>query len=224
MVADGADTPPFSGFGPGALPWFEGLAEDNSREYWSATKDAWHAEVRASLEALLGELAAGWGGEVRMFRPHRDVRFSRDKSPLKRSTYGVATRPGSEAGVYVAVSADGLVAGTGYHRLARDQLQRYRAGVLDDAGGAELEAAVASAEAAGLELGPPALTGTPRGVPRDHPRADLLRFTSLVLFARAPEAAMEGRAALDFARRVAAAATPVTDWLDARVGPSARLS
>jgi hypothetical protein len=35
---------------------------------------------------------------------------------------------------------------------------------------------------------------------------------------------MEGRAALDFARRVAAAATPVTDWLDARVGPSARLS
>jgi hypothetical protein len=117
--------------------------------------------------------------------------------------------------------ADGLVAGTGYHRPARDQLARYRAGVLDDAGGAELERAVASAEAAGLELGPPALTGTPRRVPRDHPRADLLRFTSLVLFARAPDAAMEGRAALDVARRVAADAMPVTDWLGARVGPSA---
>ncbi len=172
------------------------------------------------LEALLGELAAGWGGEVRTFRPHRDVRFSRDKSPLKSRSYGVATRPGSEAGLYVEVSADGLWPAPGYYRLARDQLGRYRAGVLDDAGGAELEAAVDAAEDAGLELGAPALKGTPRGVPRDHPRADLLRFTSMVVFARAPDEAMEGRAALDFARRVAADAAPVTDWLDARVGPS----
>jgi uncharacterized protein (TIGR02453 family) len=196
-MAHGTGTPPFSGFGPGALAWFERLAEDNSREYWAATKDAWQIEVRAPLEALLGELAAGWGGEVRMFRQHRDVRFSRDKSPLKASTYGVATRPGSDAGLYVAISADGLIAGTGYHELSRDQLGRYRAGVLDDAGGAELAAAVEAAEAAGLELGPPALKGTPRGVPRDHPRADLLRFTSMVVFARAPDEALRGRAALD---------------------------
>jgi uncharacterized protein (TIGR02453 family) len=217
-MAGGADTAPFSGFGPGALAWFEGLAEDNSREYWAATKEAWQAEVRTPLERLLGELAAGWGGDVRMFRQHRDVRFSRDKSPLKTTTYGVATRPGSGAGLYVAISADGLVAATGYYEMARDQLERYRAGVLDDAGGAELEAAVEAAEEAGLELGAPALKGTPRGVPRDHPRADLLRFTSLVVFGRAPDAALEGRAALDFARRVAADSAPVTDWLDARVG------
>jgi uncharacterized protein (TIGR02453 family) len=223
-MAHGTGTPPFSGFGPGALAWFEGLAEDNSREYWAATKDAWQIEVRAPLEALLGELAAGWGGEVRMFRQHRDVRFSRDKSPLKASTYGVATRPGSDAGLYVAISADGLIAGTGYHELSRDQLGRYRAGVLDDAGGAELAAAVEAAEAAGLELGPPALKGTPRGVPRDHPRADLLRFTSMVVFARAPDEALRGRAALDFARRLAADAAPVTAWLDARVGASAPAS
>jgi hypothetical protein len=40
----------------------------------------------------------------------------------------------------------------------------------------------------------------------------------LVVFGRAPDAALEGRAALDFARRVAADSAPVTDWLDARVG------
>jgi uncharacterized protein (TIGR02453 family) len=219
-VADRADTLPFSGFGPEATAWFEGLAEDNSREYWAATKDAWDAEVRTPLAALLGELAAGWSGDVRMFRQHRDVRFSRDKSPLKVNTYGVATRPGSEAGLYVAISADGLMVGTGYHELARDQLERYRAGVLEDAAGPALEAAVDAVEGAGLELGPPALVSTPRGVPRDHPRAHLLRFTSMVVFARAPDDALEGRGALDFARRVAADAAPVTDWLDARVGPS----
>ena len=177
--------------------------------------------MRAPLEALLGELAAGWGGEVEMFRPHRDVRFSRDKSPLKTSSYGVASRPPSMAALYVAISADGLVAGTGLYEPARDQLGRYRAAVLDDAAGAELAAAVDSAEAAGLELGPPTLKGTPRGVPRDHPRADLLRFTHLVLFARAPDEAMRSRAALEFARGTAAGAAPVTDWLDAHVGPGA---
>jgi len=176
--------------------------------------------VRAPLEALLGELAAEWGGEVHVFRPHRDVRFSPDKSPLKSRTYGIATRPGSHAGLYVDLSADGLLAATGYHRMARDQLARYRQGVLDEAGGAELEAAVAAAEAAGLELGAPTLRGTPRGVPRDHPRADLLRFTSMVLFARAPDDVLAGRAALAFARQVAADAAPVTGWLDVRVGPS----
>jgi uncharacterized protein (TIGR02453 family) len=217
-MTDGADTERFAGFGPGALAWFDGLAEDNSREYWAATKDVWQAEVRAPLEALLGELAAGWGGEVRMYRQHRDVRFSRDKSPLKTASYGVASRPGSLAGLYVAISADGLVAGTGYYQLSRDQLERYRASVLDDAAGPALEAAVDAVERAGLELGPPALKGTPRGVPRDHPRADLLRFTSMVVFARAPDEALAGRAALDFARRVAADAAPLTDWLDARVG------
>lgn len=213
-------TAPFSGFGPGAVAWFEGLAQDNSREYWAATKDAWAADVRAPLEALLGELAAAWGGDVKVFRQHRDVRFSRDKSPLKTTSYGIASRPGSLAALYVAISADGLTAGTGLYEPARDQLERYRAAVVDDASGEALREAVDAAEAAGLELGAPTLKGTPRGVPRDHPRADLLRFTHLVLFAHAPDEALEGRAALDFARTAAADAAPVTDWLDAHVGPS----
>ena len=51
-MADGADTAPFSGFGPGAVAWFEALAEDNSREYWAATRDAWQADVRTPLERL----------------------------------------------------------------------------------------------------------------------------------------------------------------------------
>ncbi len=118
----------------------------------------------------------------------------------------------------MAVSADGLTAGTGYYQLSRDQLARFREGVLDEAGGAALQAALDAADAAGLEVGAPALTGTPRGVPRDHPRADLLRFTNMIVWALAPDGAMESRAAVGFARRVASDARPVTDWLDAHVG------
>jgi hypothetical protein len=40
----------------------------------------------------------------------------------------------------------------------------------------------------------------------------------MVVFARAPDDALAGRAALDFARRFVADAAPVTEWLDARLG------
>ena len=123
-MPDAPHPSPFSGFGPGALAWFEGLAQDNSREYWAATKEAWQTEVRTPLERLLGELAADWGGGVRMFRQHRDVRFSRDKSPLKTATYGVATT----FSVWRRLSKMSSVSVTTMHSPGRSSPGRARAG------------------------------------------------------------------------------------------------
>ena len=41
------------------------------------------------MQALLTELSQTFGGEVKMFRQNRDIRFSADKSPYKTNTYGV---------------------------------------------------------------------------------------------------------------------------------------
>jgi len=105
------------------------------------------------MNALLTELCAKFGGEVKMFRPNRDVRFSADKSPYKTNTYGLLL--GSDFalhGLYASISADGLLAGSGYHAMARDQLERFRAGVADDRLGPELDGLVAQAEKQGLEI------------------------------------------------------------------------
>ena len=86
-----------------------------------------------------------FGGEARVFRQQRDLRFTPDKTPYKTPTYGViggASVPG--AGLYAQVSASGLYAGTGYYQLGRDQLDRYRAAVAGDATGPRLEAAAAA--------------------------------------------------------------------------------
>lgn len=127
MTASGS----FDGFPAAAFEWFEGLERDNSKGYFTATRDVYERAVREALEAMLEELAGEFGGDVRLFRQHRDVRFSRDKSPYKTRTYGLVHEPGSEAGFYAQVSASGLFAGTGYHDLAPDQLERYRTAVLD---------------------------------------------------------------------------------------------
>ena len=120
---------PFLGFGPRAIDWFRGLEADNSKTYFEGSRAVWEADVRGPLERLLEELAEELGGSARLFRPHRDVRFSKDKSPYKTNTYGVISVPGTKSGLYVSIGKGGLDAGSGYWRMTPDQLARYREAV-----------------------------------------------------------------------------------------------
>jgi uncharacterized protein (TIGR02453 family) len=210
----------FDGFGPKVRRWFAGLEADNSREYFAAHRDAFEELIRQQMEALLTELSETFGGQVKLFRQHRDVRFSRDKSPYKTNTYGVIYGSGlARHGLYASISARGLVAGSGYFRMARDQLERYRDAVADDAHGPELAASVSRAEGAGLELWGESLATTPRGYPKDHARIELLRRKSLTLGSTLAFGRGIGRD--DGLRFVAAtwrAAGPVKGWLDREVG------
>jgi uncharacterized protein (TIGR02453 family) len=212
----------FEGFGLDVRKWFQGLEADNTREYFVASRDFFEESIRGQMEALLTELSGKFGGEVKMFRQNRDIRFSVDKSPYKVNTYGVVY--GSEIaaqGLYASISADGLVAGSGYHRMARDQLDRYRERVVNDIHGREFEKLVAKAEKAGLELWGESLATAPRGYPKDHERIELLRRKSLSLGATLGFGGGISRTdGLRFVTRTWRAAAPVTGWLDEHVGAS----
>jgi uncharacterized protein (TIGR02453 family) len=210
----------FSGFGPRALSWFRGLEADNSKRYFEASREIWDGQVRAPMVLLLEELAGELGGTVRLFRQHRDVRFAKDKSPYKTTTYGVVVRPGSEAGVYAEISAAGLFAGTGYHDMATDQLTRFRAAVDAARAGASLDRALAEVVAAGLSVQGEAMKTVPRGYHKDHPRAILLRHKALVVGRLLKGARLRTREALDHVRTTFRSAAPLVAWLDAHVGPS----
>ena len=212
----------FDGFGAGAVAWFEGLERDNSRAYFKATRATFDAEVRGPFELLLAELSDEFGGEVHVFRQHRDVRFSPDKSPYKTRTYGLLHDSGEANAWYAEVSARGVYAAAGYWRMASDQLERYRAAVLADDTGAALGEATRAVQDAGLELAPPALKTAPRGMPRDHPRVALLRYKDLIAGSRlAPGPALATGAALEHVAATWRAARPLTAWLDDHVGTSA---
>jgi len=134
------------------------------------------------MEALLTELSGKFGGEVRMFRQNRDIRFSPDKSPYKTNTYGVIYGTDIAAqGLYASISANGLVAGSGYHMMARDQLDRFREAIADGRHGPELAKVVTKAQEAGLEAWGESLATAPRGYPKDHERIELLRRKNLTL-------------------------------------------
>jgi uncharacterized protein (TIGR02453 family) len=210
----------FEGFGPKVHGWFKGLEADNSKEYFAANRDYFERSIREQMEAMLTELGEQFGGEVKMFRQHRDIRFSADKSPYKTNTYGVLRGADiAGEGLYASISADGLIAGSGYYVMARDQLERYREAVAHDPNGRELAKRVVKAEKAGLELWGQSLATAPRGYPKDHARIELLRRKSLTLGDRVKSGPGVGRTdALQFVTRTWRAAAPVTGWLDEHVG------
>jgi uncharacterized protein (TIGR02453 family) len=209
----------FDGFGAGAVAWFEGLERDNTREYFHATRATFDDEVRDPFGLMLAELSGEFGGEVHVFRQHRDTRFSADKSPYKTRTYGLLHTGGEGNALYADVSARGVYAAAGYWRMAGDQLARFREAVLDDDAGPALEEAIDAIGRAGLELAPPALKTVPRGLARDHPRVALLRYKDAIAGRRLePGPALATRQALEHVAATWRSARPLTAWLDEHVG------
>jgi uncharacterized protein (TIGR02453 family) len=210
----------FTGFPEAALDFYEGLEADNSRTYWTAHKDLYESAVRAPMLALLAALEAEFG-PGRIFRPYRDVRFAADKSPYKTHCGAVLADHAGQAGGYVEISAAGLLVAGGYYSTQPDQVERYRRSVADDVQGARLESIVAALAGGEYELGGTVLKTSPRGYPKDHPRAGLLRHRTL--YARRgwkPEPWLHTTAAADRVRTAWRAFAPINSWLATQVGPT----
>jgi uncharacterized protein (TIGR02453 family) len=204
----------FRGWPNEALDFYEGLEADNSRTYWTAHKAVYEEQVLAPMSALLAELEPEFGAG-RIFRPYRDVRFSKDKSPYKTAIGATL-----EHGGYVQLSAKGLGAGAGRYQMGPAELDKYRRAVADDRSGGQLRRLVDTLAAGKIDVvGHETLKTVPRGYDRDHPRADLLRHKGLVAWREWPAGAWLGRASaktrvVEFLR----ATRPLMRWLADHVG------
>jgi len=210
----------FRGWPAAALSFYVGLEADNSKSYWQANKPVYEEAVKAPFLAL-SPIVEKEFGPLHLFRPNRDTRFAKDKSPYKTAAAAVTE---SEAGAayYVQLSALGLYAGSGYYHLAPDQLERYRAAVADTKTGPKLAAAVDALRKQRYTVeSRDALKRVPRGFDADHPRAELLKLKGMHVGREfgAPKW-LHSAGALDRIVTTWRAAAPVNRWLDRHVGPS----
>lgn len=218
MMAAKSTVAPFAGFPPEACVFFERLTANNSREFFTAQREVYERSVRGPMVALTDELSAEFG-TFKIFRPHRDVRFSSDKSPFKTHQGAVTEGEGGEF-YYLHLGADGLYAASGYYQMAGDQLERFRQAVDDEKTGQDLVTRVAGLERRYTIQGQ-ALSTAPRGYPRDHPRIRFLRHKGLT--AGKAFGAPDWLSTKVAKQRIAEAwrgAGPLNDWLNANVGPS----
>jgi uncharacterized protein (TIGR02453 family) len=205
----------FSGWPEEALDFYDGLQADNSKAYWTAHKATYEACVLGPMSELVDELTADFG-EGKIFRPYRDVRFSKDKSPYK-TAIGAVVGDG-----YIQLSAKGLAAGNGMYSMAPDQLERYRQAVASDVAGAELAAVIGAVEQHQIAVhGHEVLKTAPRGYPADHPRIELLRYKGVVAWREWPvEPWLTTGEAKKRITGFLVATRPLAAWLAAHVGAS----
>ncbi len=207
----------FDGFPERALDFYDGLRADNSKSYWSDNKAVYDAAVRAPMEALLAELAPEFG-TAKFFRPYRDVRFSKDKTPYKDHAAAVVVGPGHDA-LYVQLSADGLYVGGGFWHTQTDQARRLREAAADERTGGALQALLD--DLTGWEVHGERLVRLPKPYEPTHPRADLLHLKSLAVGRTHEPGAWLHNA--ECGVRVAAdwrALQPLNRWLVQHVGPT----
>lgn len=204
----------FAGFGERLTDFFDGLEADNSKAYWTDHKPVYDEQVRAPMHALLTELEPEFG-TGKIFRPYRDVRFSKDKTPYK-------THCGATAGpYYLQVGADGVMVAGGYYQMASDQVARFRTAVDDDRRGNDLCGRLARIGKTGLTVAGAQLKTRPRGFDHDHPRIGLLRHKSIYVWRRWPgeDLLLEPEMAAVVAETWRTIA-PLAEWLADHVGPS----
>ncbi|MDQ3485613.1 MAG: DUF2461 domain-containing protein [Actinomycetota bacterium] len=168
----------FTGFPVAALDFYDDLEMDNTRSFWEAHRQVYEESVKAPMAALCAALAPEFG-EPKIFRPYRDVRFAKDKTPYK-THQGAFVASGPSMGWYVEVSPRGVRVGAGFYEASGARLAAIRDAIADDTTGPKLQRLLRKLERNSFEIGGERLKTSPRGYDADHPRIDLLRHKQLI--------------------------------------------
>ena len=217
----------FPGFPRETATFLKALGKNNDREWFQDHRkdyEAYYLEpAQAFVSAMAPELrkiSKGIVAEPRVngaiMRIHRDTRFSKDKTPYKTALHCIFPDGGSKAnpGFYLRLAPGALGLAAGMMGFDADQLERYRAAVIDGRKGKALRDAIERARKAGpYELGAPALKRVPRGYDPEHANAELLKHKGFGLHAEIDPAPMFGPKAVPFVIDRFREMRPVQQWL-----------
>lgn len=229
----------FTGFSPKTFSFFRGLNKNNRKEWFEAHRQDYEKYVRGPLLALINEMdvhLASFAPEIvgtikkSPFRIHRDVRFSKDKSPYKtraafwlyhrdagHSVGGEAAHGG--AGFYFQLSPEGTFCGGGIWMPPRPVLTKIRLAIADDPAGWEELVLSRSFRRRFGELEPERmLTRVPREFAPEHPAARWLRFQSFTAGCELPDEDVFSARLPHILARHYLAMTPFVRWLNHAVG------
>jgi uncharacterized protein (TIGR02453 family) len=207
----------FQGFPTAALDFYDDLEMDNTRSFWEAHKAVYEDAVKAPMMALTEALAAEFG-TAKVFRPYRDVRFARDKTPYK-TAQGAYVAVAPATGWYVQIAAPGVRVSGGFYHAESAEMARIRSAIDEELTGTELERIVRSLTRKGFQVGGEMLKTSPRGYDAGHPRIDLLRFKTMTLSkSYGFEPVIHEPGLLDMVRKDWRSLRPLIEWVAQRTG------
>ncbi|HTO91574.1 MAG TPA: DUF2461 domain-containing protein [Candidatus Sulfotelmatobacter sp.] len=226
-------------FSSDSLRFLRGLARNNHKTWFEAHRDDYQQHVKEPIGELVEELAIrmqGFAPEMTgdprrsVFRIHRDVRFSRDKSPYKthaacwfyhRAGEGKVGREaeGGSAGFYFHLEPGGSMVGGGLWMPPRRDLNRLRAAIARDLSRFERAARDPRLRKRFGELSEEGmLKRLPRGYPCGHPAERWLKHQSFTVGrslkdAEVTRAKLPAELARDFQLML-----PLVRWINRELG------
>lgn len=211
-------------FSDETLLFLRDLSENNSRDWFQANKPRYVAHVKEATaqfaDALNQKLATEHKSDVttRIFRMHRDLRFSQDKTPYNTHIHISFSDSATGASWMVGLQTDHLVVGYGVFTFEHDALDHWRETVAGPQGDILMERN-AKAVLAGLRISEPELKRIPLAWEADHPQGELLRRKGIVWWNdHVPQAEIMGPDAPDIIAGEFRAMDPLHDWMKLALG------
>jgi uncharacterized protein (TIGR02453 family) len=226
-------------FGGEALGFLRGLKKNNKRPWFEAHRAEYERQIRQPMADLVEEMdlrmarfAPEMTGDPKrsVFRIHRDIRFSSDKSPYKthaacwffhRDGSGKVGREahGGGAGFYFHLEPGGSLVGGGCWMPPRPALQKFRTAIAGDPRGFERIVLGPALRRRFGDLGDEGmLKRTPRGYPEEHRAARWLRHTSFTVGRSLTDAEVTGTRLSTILEADYRAMLPLVRWLNGTLG------
>jgi uncharacterized protein (TIGR02453 family) len=229
----------FPGFRPAAFRFLRALKRHNTRSWFERNRAVYEVEVREPMRALVEEMdvrlarfAPELTGDPRrsVFRIHRDVRFSSDKSPYKTNAacqfyHQDAGRgagrdaEGAGAGLYFQLEDGACFVAGGIWMPARTSLGRIREAVAEAPEALDRLVRAAAFRHRFKALDQEAmLTRLPRGYAEGHPAERWLRYKSFTATRMLSEQETLGPRLPTVLEADFKALLPLVRWLNGAIG------
>lgn len=222
----------FEGFDKSLFAYFKDLAANNEKAWFEANRDRYENDVRAPMKAFVEDIAPKLAKispnfiadpKKSLFRIHRDVRFSKDKSPYKTNA-GIHLRHqrGKDAhapGYYLHLEPGAVFCGGGVWQPAPDALLSIRTAIAEQpkAWRKALSAKKFADTFGDLREGDP-LVRPPKGFDAEHEMIDYLKRRSFFAMKDFTPRDAADPGFVNEAANVFAAAAPVMRFMTEAVG------
>jgi uncharacterized protein (TIGR02453 family) len=237
----------FSKFTPEALTFLRGLKRNNNKPWFEKNRPVYERALLGPLRDLADELDIRFAKiapefvaprKHALFRIHRDVRFSKDKSPYKTHAAlwvfhrdagrGVGRDAHGGAGFYFHIEPGASLVAGGFWMPPRPILNTIRERIVEQQRDFEklVKNPTFKKRFGGLTDDEPGvrLTRTPRGFAPDHPAAHWLRFNSFTASRALTDAEALSPKLVDSILKDYAALLPLVRWLNGSLGHGASSS
>jgi uncharacterized protein (TIGR02453 family) len=219
----------FTGFSKESISFLQEIRQNNTKEWFEANRDRYEAlikepsvayvnEMGEHLQALVPTIKAKPKVNGSLFRIYRDIRFSKDKTPIK-SRIGIIFWQGAgkrmqSSSFYMHFSPAEIFFAVGIRGFSRDTLSAYREYIKDESHAYELDKILKDIKSKGYKIPEPKYKRVPREFDDDYIFRDLARYDAIYAYKEiAPNDILFSEKLVDYAYDIYEDLLPLQQWV-----------